>query len=412
MCSLRQLILIPFDSDDTSVAVLHSPSSSPSTATLLAHKTITCPNRIYGGIHPLVSVSFHRSHLAALVSSVLPSLPNQRKPDLVAVTRGPGMLASLAVGLDTAKGLALAWRVPLIGVNHMQAHALTPRLLSALENGEKKIVGGVLTSEFPFMTLLVSGGHTMVLKSTGLTDHTILAKTIDIALGDVVDKCARTILPTEVLEQKGDSVAYGAVLEEYCFSDREGEEDMYRYHVEGSAARKLEDGMDVEKWGDWKLSKPLTKTGLAKKLMEFSFSGLGSTLDRYFESKITAGQEIISEQERKEIGRKLMMLAFEHVASRVVMGLDSLGDDERRAIKHLVVSGGVAANRFLKHMWVLNQSSRDNNLKLTKWQVEEIFRGERTPRYTVGGTTAEVLHRQRGDDCLDWAGNVQGWLGD
>lgn len=260
------------------------------------------------------------------------------------------MLASLAVGLDTAKGLALAWEVPLIGVNHMQAHALTPRLLSALGNSEEKIGDGVLAPEFPFMTLLVSGGHTMVVKSSGLTDHTILANTIDIALGDMLDKCARTILSTEALEQRGDAVAYGAVLEEYCFSGKEGENgDVYQYHVDGSAPRKLEDWMEFEKWGDWKLSKPLTKTGLAKKLMKFTFSGLGSTLDRYFESKITAGEEIISE-ERKELGRKLMVLAFEHVASRVVMGLDSLSNDERQAVKHLVVSGGVAANKFLRHM--------------------------------------------------------------
>lgn len=253
------------------------------------------------------------------------------------------MLASLAVGLDTAKGLALAWGVPLVGVNHMQAHALTPRLISALGNrGE-----GALAPEFPFLTLLVSGGHTMVLKSAGLTSHKILAETVDIALGDVVDKCARTILPPEVLERKGESVAYGAVLEEFCF--KEGSE--YGYHVDGSAGRKVEDRMDVERWGEWKLSKPLTKTGLAKRLMEFSFCGLGSTLDRYFERKLKeGGEESISEQERRELGRKVMMLAFEHVASRVVMGLDSLDGDERQAVKSLVVSGGVAANRFLKHL--------------------------------------------------------------
>lgn len=302
------------------------------------------------------------------------------------------MLASLAVGLDTAKGLALAWGIPLIGVNHMQAHALTPRLLSALKNGEEKTENGVLAPAFPFMTLLVSGGHTMVVKSSGLTDHTILAKTIDIALGDVIDKCARTILPTEVLEQRGGAVAYGAVLEEYCFPGREGEDDVYQYHVDGSAARKFEDKMHLEKWGDWKLSRPLTKTGLAKKLMEFTFCGLGSTLDRYFESKIAA-EETISEQERKELGRKLMMLAFEHVASRVVMGLDSLNEDEKRVVKHLVVSGGVAANRFLKHMWVLDLPLGGKNFaKLTKWQAEEISRGKRVPRYTASGTATEVLH--------------------
>lgn len=258
------------------------------------------------------------------------------------------MLASLAVGVDTAKGLALAWGVPVVGVNHMQAHALTPRLLSALEGGG----GDGVQPGFPFMTLLVSGGHTIVVKSAGLTSHRILAETVDIALGDMVDKCARTILPKEVLERAGEAVAYGAVLEEYCFPSRDGlESGFYRYDVEGSVARELVDKAGAEMWGDWKLPKPLTKTKEAKKSMLFSFSGLGSTLDRYFENKVKeGGEESVTELERRELGRMVMVLAFEHVASRVVMGLGSLDSDERRAVKSLVVSGGVAANKFLKYL--------------------------------------------------------------
>lgn len=248
------------------------------------------------------------------------------------------MLAALASGMDTAKGLAIAWGVPMVGVHHMQAHALTPRLLSALEGRGEEI-----KPEFPFLTLLVSGGHTILLKSEGLTSHKILAETIDIALGDMVDKCARRILPEGTLEKRGGAVAYGAVLEEFCFEGR-GEE-AYDYHVVKTPERKLQDARNTEKWGDWKLSRPLTKNEKVRRLQDISFCGLGSTVDRYFDFK-PGGDAAVSVEERKALGREAMMLAFEHVASRVAVVLDNMEEPART----LVMSGGVAANKFLQYL--------------------------------------------------------------
>ncbi len=107
-----------------------------------------------------MAVESHQTNLSNLVAKALDTLPNiihddtqtrttnawlkvrsqngkisdKHKPDFVSVTRGPGMRASLNAGLDTAKGLAVAWQTPLLGINHMQAHALTPRLVSALQS--------------------------------------------------------------------------------------------------------------------------------------------------------------------------------------------------------------------------------------------------------------------------------------
>ncbi|KAK4975635.1 Mitochondrial tRNAs modification protein, partial [Elasticomyces elasticus] len=139
-----------------------------------------------------------------------------KRPDFVSVTRGPGMRSNLAVGLDTAKGLALAWDVPLLAVHHMQAHALTPRLVSAL--AKKDGFGdATVTPAFPFLTLLVSGGHTMLLSSTSLVEHKILAETKDIALGDCLDKAARAILPLGFLESLPANTPFGRALELFAF---------------------------------------------------------------------------------------------------------------------------------------------------------------------------------------------------
>ncbi|KAI5844943.1 Spc98 family-domain-containing protein, partial [Morchella snyderi] len=425
--------------DDTSVALLTSPT--PHTATLLAHKTITSPNRIYGGIHPLVSTVSHATHLAPLLAAVAAL---GHKPDFVAVTRGPGMPTSLSIGLDTAKGLAVAWGVPLVGVNHMLAHTLTPRLVAALNRaameraaaaaaagvgggevvggegegegescggevvvGERSLLGAAAENadvaaaesaeggaapesiradppssaeaaaassstpapprlleplleittptqkskiiqqpaptpteapQFPFLTLLVSGGHTQVVHSRGLTSHTVLVDTLDIALGDMLDKCGRQLVPARDLAAHGASIAYGAALEAFCFPAREGSERRYgyRYTLAGGRARAAEDAVEDAAY-DWQLSAPLAKTGPAARRLAYSFSGLGSSVERCLKrrKRVLGGVEI-GEEERRALGRKVMVLAFEHVAARLVLGLEAVGEEERRQVGMVV----------------------------------------------------------------------------
>lgn len=183
-------------------------------AQVLFHETITSDNRVYGGVHPIAAHESHQKNLSLLVRQALRKLPRkQRKdglrnaiavyeeggavlrmrPDFISVTRGPGMRASLVTGIDTAKGLATAWQIPLVGVNHMQAHALTSRLLTTSPDRRRTV-----QIAFPFLTLLVSGGHTMLVHSKSLCDHEILANTTDMAIGDMLDKCGRDVLPESI----------------------------------------------------------------------------------------------------------------------------------------------------------------------------------------------------------------------
>ena len=344
------------NSDDTSVAVLRRKKGEY--CRLLFHEKVTADNSAFRGIHPIVSLESHQESLALLVDKALQRLPTieneaidsfftdrsglQRiKPDFVSVTRGPGMRSSLTTGLDLAKGLAVAWQVPMLGVNHMQAHALTPRLVSMLDDPSAEP-----DPTFPFLSLLVSGGHTLLVHSKDIADHEIIATTTDIAIGDVIDKIARLVLPHNVLSAGGQAM-YGRLLEQFAFPN--GISD---HNYQAPKARQEEIERRQSRWG-WALVPPLaeTRSGAKSKAMEFTFSGLGSAVERICKSKPE-----MTDEERVDLARESMRIAFEHLASRVGWSLSHFdrfketGTGER--VDTVVIGGGVASNEFLRTMYV------------------------------------------------------------
>lgn len=339
-------------SDDTCVAILET--ANDGRAALHFHDKITADNSAFAGIHPATAVESHQRSLPGLVARSLESLPassaepseaqsageievqtsptqwsRKRKPDFISVTRGPGFSASLATGLDCAKGLAIAWQIPFVGVHHMQAHALTPRLVHALDGPKAKSA----QPDFPFLTLLVSGGHTLLLHSRNLCDHAILADTMDIALGDALDKMARSILPHGMLD--GQEIMYGRVLERFAFK-----ETAEKYWYDAPSSRATEIMQNTTQWG-WALPVPLAQS----KKMHFTFSGLETAVKRVCEQRA----KHMKEAERAEMARESMRVAFEHLAMRVAWALRDLGAKGQEVLA-VVMSGGVASNGFLRVM--------------------------------------------------------------
>ncbi|KAF7875255.1 hypothetical protein EAF04_002427 [Stromatinia cepivora] len=356
----RSLLTLAIETscDDTSVAILEKHVNN--TATLHFNSKITSDNRSYGGVWPIAAHESHQKHLAQLVKEAVRNLPRQqstiasfentiavashhaselyKKPDFITVTRGPGMRANLITGMDTAKGLAVAWQVPLLGVNHMQAHALTPRMVSALNatnnTGDKKYEDD---PAYPFLSLLVSGGHTMLVHSRQLCDHEILATTSDLAVGDMVDKTARDILPPSVIDSASD-VMYGRVMEEFAFPDSN---PTYDYEPSLKSIAQIPRQTSY----GWALTPPYMSPGpggLRAYNSEFSYSGLGSQVKR-----ILKQNPAMYTVERKVLAQETMRVAFEHLSSRVILNLES---SDLKDITTLVVSGGVAANQYLKHI--------------------------------------------------------------
>jgi len=134
----------------------------------------------YGGVVPEIAARAHVDHIDRLIIQALDEA-NLSFADLsgVAATSGPGLIGGVMVGLMSAKAIALAHDLPLIGVNHLEGHALTVRLTNAVE--------------FPYLLLLASGGHTQLLTVRGVGQYARIGATIDDALGEAYDKTAKLL---------------------------------------------------------------------------------------------------------------------------------------------------------------------------------------------------------------------------
>jgi N6-L-threonylcarbamoyladenine synthase len=246
--------------------------------------------------------------------------------------------------------------------------------------------------EFPSLSLLVSGGHTLLVYSTSPLDHRILADTVDTAVGDALDKISRLVLPASYLEQSTTTM-YGKMLESFAFPN--GMSD-YSDYVAPATREAETTALQNPKWG-WSFTPPYTQS----RSMSFAFSGIISSVQSYISAKEAAGNsqatdrpgqpeavdDFLPSEARVLLARDSMRLCFEHLASRVIIGLEALWrqahaheDSLKRvsttrkpgkqasiarklrmgqikgatelpktgAVKSLVVSGGVASNRFLR----------------------------------------------------------------
>ena len=338
--------------DDTGVAVLRTSEQHPSRARLLFNKKTTSDHRRYGGVFPPAAIRGHAEALPFLGREAVDCARSSHEGessnifDLIAVTRGPGMSQNLSEGLAFAKGLAVAWSVPIVGVNHMQAHALTPRLADALERVEARPSEDQGEAErdsrpeseetspsFPFLSLLVSGGHTQLVHSTGVTNHRILINASNIAIGDSLDKCARLILPPDLVSSNPD-VMYGRALEAFAFPPEHPLED-YEYRP---PQRRRDDIAHHQSVGGWSLLPPMA----TNKRLEYDFSILLSHIMNILASRPDIQESV---ELRRVLARDVMKVAFEHLIGRLFIAAEH--DPTIKEASTMVISGGVAANKFL-----------------------------------------------------------------
>ncbi|WP_445000551.1 tRNA (adenosine(37)-N6)-threonylcarbamoyltransferase complex transferase subunit TsaD [Halomonas mongoliensis] len=242
----------------------------------------------YGGVVPELASRDHTRRLLPLIQQVLDEAGLSRgELDAIAYTAGPGLVGALMVGAATAHGMARALGIPVLGVHHMEGHLLAPMLEDE-------------HPEFPFVALLVSGGHTQLVEVRGLGDYTLLGESVDDAAGEAFDKAAKML---------GLSYPGGPQV-----------------------ARLAEQGDP----GRFRFPRPMTdRPGL-----DFSFSGLKThTLTAIRQLEASGG---LDDQARADVA-----LAFEEAV------VDTLVIKCRRALdqtglKRLVMAGGVSANARLR----------------------------------------------------------------
>jgi N6-L-threonylcarbamoyladenine synthase len=144
----------------------------------------------YGGVVPDLASREHLQHFAPLLQRALATVP-AASISKIAVTNGPGLAACLAMGLAAAKSLALSWRVPVVGVNHLRAHAFSPFI--ALHEANPSALDAELAKLLPHLGLLVSGGNTALLSIDESRRITLVASTLDDAAGEALDKGAKLL---------------------------------------------------------------------------------------------------------------------------------------------------------------------------------------------------------------------------
>ncbi len=163
--------------DETAAAIVRSDR------TILSHALAGQEDhhRAYGGVVPEIAARAHVELMTPLIQTALTDAGLQLEDvDAIAATAGPGLIGGVMVGLVTAKALALASGKPLVAVNHLEGHALSPRLIAP-------------DLAFPYLLLLVSGGHCQLLRVNGVGDYNRLATTIDDAVGEAFDKTAKIL---------------------------------------------------------------------------------------------------------------------------------------------------------------------------------------------------------------------------
>ncbi|CCH59542.1 hypothetical protein TBLA_0B07240 [Henningerozyma blattae CBS 6284] len=294
------VLAIETSCDDTCVALLNRNKQTASTQ-IIAQERITLDSVADGGIIPTKAHTHHQKYLADMVNLILQKIPLDNKLDLVCATRGPGMPGSLAVGLDFAKGLAVGRGVPLVGVHHMLGHLLVSRL-----KNESSL-------NFPFATLLVSGGHTQLVVSKSVEEHKVICNTLDIAAGDALDKCARELgLKGNMLAQEMEQLA------------------------------RLQPGNSQRSDEDFQFPNPLLTWD--KKLDGFSFSPFVSVLKKQLDAVGPCDINITS-----QAAKKVQLAVFNHIITRMKRSIINHKQDLEN-INQLVCAGGVACNQTLRTM--------------------------------------------------------------
>ena len=163
--------------DDTSVAVL---KNDQVLSNKIANQSI---HKKYGGVVPELASRAHLSNIIPVtVGAINESGISLNKISAIAYTKGPGLMGSLIVGTEFAKALGISLKIPVIEVNHMQAHIL----VHFISNGDKK-------PSFPFIGVTISGGHTQFILVKDYFEMKILGETLDDAIGEAFDKCGKKI---------------------------------------------------------------------------------------------------------------------------------------------------------------------------------------------------------------------------
>ncbi|MFO7575452.1 MAG: tRNA (adenosine(37)-N6)-threonylcarbamoyltransferase complex transferase subunit TsaD [Bacteroidales bacterium] len=283
------------------ITILGIESSCDDTAAAIVRDGIMMSNlitnqdihRAYGGVVPELASRAHQANIVPVINQALEEAGiGLEEVDAIAFTKGPGLLGSLLVGVSFAKGLSVSRNIPLIEVNHLQAHVLAHFIRE--KKGREKIMPA-----FPFLCLLVSGGHTQLVVVNDYLDMEVIGITTDDAAGEAFDKCAKVMgLPYP----GGPMIDRMAAL---------GDKNRFRF------------------------SKP-SMAGL-----DFSFSGLKTNFLYFLRKKLSEDPDFIKENSN-DLAASLQHTIVSILTDKIIEAVAITG------IERVALAGGVSANSGLR----------------------------------------------------------------
>ena len=285
--------------DDTSAAVLRDEILL---SNVMASQDV---HRNYGGVIPELASRAHQINILPVVDQAIKQAGVKLEDiDAIAFTRGPGLLGSLLVGTSFAKGLSLAINKPLVEVNHLQGHILSHFIQQPDKENR--------SPEFPFLALLVSGGHTQIVKVTDYLNFEVIGHTIDDAVGEAFDKCAKMM-----------DLGYpgGPLIDRLA---KEGDENKFKFakpHIAG---------------------------------LNYSFSGIKTSLLYFLRDQLKDNSNFI-EENKADICASFQKHLIDILLDKLIKAVKETG------IKTITLGGGVSANSGLRSRIELEGKKRGWN---------------------------------------------------
>lgn len=282
--SKKYILSIESSCDDTSAAVLcNKKVLSNVVATQEIHKQ-------YGGVVPELASRAHQQNIVPVVHQALAKANIDKKQlSAIAFTRGPGLMGSLLVGTSFAKSLALGLDVPLIEVNHMEAHILA----HFIDDGDQR------TPSFPFLAMTISGGHTQIVKVVDHFNMEVLGETLDDAVGEAFDKSAKLM---------GLPYPGGPLIDKYAQLGNPHAFEFPKPKVDG---------------------------------LNFSFSGLKTSILYFLQRETQKDADFVSKN-INDICASVQYTILEILMDKLQMAVDQTG------IHQVAIGGGVAANSGIR----------------------------------------------------------------
>ena len=300
------ILAIESSCDDTSVAIIRD---GYVLSNLIANQDI---HMSYGGVVPELASRAHQANIVPVTyQAMVKAGVNNEDIDAVAFTRGPGLLGSLLVGTSFAKGFAIAQNIPLIEVNHLQAHVLAHFILAKDKDNR--------LPSFPFLCLLVSGGHTRIIVMKSQLEMEVIGNTIDDAAGEAFDKCGKVM---------GFTYPAGPLIDKLAC---EGNKNAFRF------------------------SKPHIKG------LDFSFSGLKTSFLYFLRDRLKEDSDFI------EHNKVDLCASLQHTIISILIG-KIVNASLQTGIREVGIAGGVSANSGLRNEMRKEAEKRNWNLFIPEFR--------------------------------------------